>query len=255
MIIGRCGKQCRERWVNILNPTVKKGNWTCEEQNVIYDQLKYHLTGWSNMSKILKGRTENSIKNYFYSSLRRLKSNPVFHIIKDIYFTGKIDFKDFDRNNPFLKSEIGKLNTLSKNICIFFLYEENKDSKFLKFLSNILFSEDKKIKDRKVKEKKNDFLKKKENEREKKNNFEISNLEKNDKEKFKYLTEEEKYSILEVLKRYSKITKKNEMFSFLEKFDNNLEKVDTIKFDGNILSLKINECWNCKNSTQNSQFF
>lgn len=31
LIRGRCGKQCRERWVNILNPGVKKGNWSDEE--------------------------------------------------------------------------------------------------------------------------------------------------------------------------------------------------------------------------------
>lgn len=94
LIKGRCGKQCRERWVNILNPGVKKGNWSFEEQENIFQNLRIHFTSWSSMSKILPGRTENSIKNYFYSSIRRLKSNPVYELISDIFVTKKIDFKD-----------------------------------------------------------------------------------------------------------------------------------------------------------------
>jgi hypothetical protein len=31
---GRIGKQCRERWVNHLDPNIKKGPFTEEEENV-----------------------------------------------------------------------------------------------------------------------------------------------------------------------------------------------------------------------------
>lgn len=33
---GRCGKQCRERWVNHLSPTVCKDAWTEEEDEIIF---------------------------------------------------------------------------------------------------------------------------------------------------------------------------------------------------------------------------
>ena len=52
-IYGRCGKQCRERWVNILNPIVKKGNWSEEEQQIIFQNLINFQTSWSSMSKVL----------------------------------------------------------------------------------------------------------------------------------------------------------------------------------------------------------
>lgn len=35
-IKNRCGKQCRERWVNTLHPDIKKGNWNDDEQEEIY---------------------------------------------------------------------------------------------------------------------------------------------------------------------------------------------------------------------------
>lgn len=37
-IPGRIGKQCRERWFNHLDPTIKKGNWTPEEDKILEEQ-------------------------------------------------------------------------------------------------------------------------------------------------------------------------------------------------------------------------
>ncbi len=73
-IKGRNGKQCRERWFNALNPSVKKGSWTAEEDfNIFYLYNKYG-SRWSFINTFFEGRTENSIKNRFYSALRRFYS-------------------------------------------------------------------------------------------------------------------------------------------------------------------------------------
>merc|ERR1711976_33707 len=74
IIIGRSGKQCRERWYNTLHPEVKKGNWTAEEDYIIFVTFAKVGSKWSYMAKQLQGRTENSIKNRFYSTLRRISS-------------------------------------------------------------------------------------------------------------------------------------------------------------------------------------
>ena len=34
-IPGRIGKQCRERWFNQLDPSIKKGGWTKEEDRIL----------------------------------------------------------------------------------------------------------------------------------------------------------------------------------------------------------------------------
>lgn len=141
-IRGRCGKQCRERWVNILNPGVKRGNWSTEEQALVFQSLRQFHTSWSAMSRELKGRTENSIKNYFYSSVRRLRSNPVTQLLRDIHVLQRTSFEQVREADHYLSSEIGKLNRLSEDICRFLLQPAGSEEPFRQFLVSVLFSED-----------------------------------------------------------------------------------------------------------------
>lgn len=75
LIPGRSGKQCRERWFNNLNPNVKKGDWTPEEDDLIYKLYVNYGSSWSKIALHFKDRTENSIKNRFYSTIRKLYSD------------------------------------------------------------------------------------------------------------------------------------------------------------------------------------
>jgi hypothetical protein len=68
---GRTGKQCRERWHNHLDPLILRTPWTLEEEQVLFEAHQRLGNKWADISKILAGRTDNSIKNHYYSAIRR----------------------------------------------------------------------------------------------------------------------------------------------------------------------------------------
>ncbi|BGP34151.1 hypothetical protein JCM10296v2_005966 [Rhodotorula toruloides] len=69
----RSGKQCRERWHNHLDPSIKKGNWTVEEDALIREMYARMGPRWAEMAKHLPGRPDNAIKNYWNAQQAREK--------------------------------------------------------------------------------------------------------------------------------------------------------------------------------------
>lgn len=67
----RTGKQCRERWHNHLNPGINKETWGLEEEITLFSTHASLGNKWAEIANYLPGRTDNSIKNHFYSTLRK----------------------------------------------------------------------------------------------------------------------------------------------------------------------------------------
>jgi hypothetical protein len=68
---GRTSKQCRERWHNHLDPNITKQAWSLDEKLILFEFHRDCGNKWSVVANKLPGRTDNSIKNHFYSTIRR----------------------------------------------------------------------------------------------------------------------------------------------------------------------------------------
>ncbi|XP_024200395.1 LOW QUALITY PROTEIN: transcription factor MYB101-like [Rosa chinensis] len=71
--LKRCGKSCRLRWwANHLRPNLKKGAFTPEEERLILElHAKYGNMKWARMASQLPGRTDNEIKNYWNTRVKK----------------------------------------------------------------------------------------------------------------------------------------------------------------------------------------
>ncbi|PUZ62518.1 hypothetical protein GQ55_4G364600 [Panicum hallii var. hallii] len=81
--LNRCGKSCRLRWTNYLRPDIKRGRFTDEEEKLIIHLHSILGNKWSSIATKLPGRTDNEIKNYWNTHLRKkllsMGIDPVTH--------------------------------------------------------------------------------------------------------------------------------------------------------------------------------
>lgn len=81
--LQRCGKSCRLRWTNYLRPDIKRGKFSLQEEHTIIQLHALLGNRWSAIATHLPKRTDNEIKNYWNTHLKKrlakMGIDPVTH--------------------------------------------------------------------------------------------------------------------------------------------------------------------------------
>ncbi|XP_040382841.1 myb-related protein 306-like [Oryza brachyantha] len=67
----RCSKSCRLRWTNYLRPGIKRGNFSEQEEKLIVHLQALLGNRWAAIASYLPERTDNDIKNYWNTHLKK----------------------------------------------------------------------------------------------------------------------------------------------------------------------------------------
>ncbi|KAK1375212.1 transcription factor MYB13-like [Heracleum sosnowskyi] len=110
--LSRSGKSCRLRWMNYLDPQVKRGNYTQEEDEIIIN-MRLIGAGWSAIATRLPGRTDNDIKNHWHTHLKKQIANNIAVESTEPYMEqieAEIDtIMSYDYPNEVISSEASNL--------------------------------------------------------------------------------------------------------------------------------------------------
>ncbi|KAF3652691.1 Transcription factor MYB39 [Capsicum annuum] len=109
--LNRCGKSCRLRWTNYLRPDIKRGAFSFEEEEIIISLHSILGNKWSRIASHLPGRTDNEIKNFYNTHLRkkllRLGIDPRTHKpISDLNFLINLSHQFPSKHNLFINNPL-----------------------------------------------------------------------------------------------------------------------------------------------------
>ncbi|KAF3333773.1 myb-related protein 308-like protein [Carex littledalei] len=104
--LKRCGKSCRLRWLNYLRPNIKHGGFSEEEDRIILSLYISIGSRWSIIAGQLPGRTDNDIKNYWNTRLKKkLLGKQLPHQMRNVKQEDKKNYANYNLSHVSIATE------------------------------------------------------------------------------------------------------------------------------------------------------
>uniref|UniRef100_M1CJI2 Myb-like DNA-binding protein n=1 Tax=Solanum tuberosum TaxID=4113 RepID=M1CJI2_SOLTU len=84
-------RQCKRRWFTYLNSDFKKGGWSPEEDMLLCAAQKIFGNRWTEIAKVVSGRTDNAVKNRFTTICKKKAKHAAMAEENRVTFSNKLD--------------------------------------------------------------------------------------------------------------------------------------------------------------------
>lgn len=74
---GRSDVQCRERWMNSLDPIKKRGRWSKEEDVLLFEGVERFSYSWSKIASVVKTRTDSQCRRRYILLSKKVTSREI----------------------------------------------------------------------------------------------------------------------------------------------------------------------------------
>eukprot|EP00252_Welwitschia_mirabilis_P014415 TRINITY_DN31686_c0_g1_i1.p1 TRINITY_DN31686_c0_g1~~TRINITY_DN31686_c0_g1_i1.p1 ORF type:complete len:282 (-),score=52.65 TRINITY_DN31686_c0_g1_i1:257-1102(-) len=111
----RCGKSCRLRWMNYLRPNVKRGHISADEEDLIIRLHRLLGNRWALIAGRMPGRTDNEIKNYWNTYLKKKFIKHGIDPVTHKPFSNSSQVIDSGFSSPEKSKQRGKASEVTKD--------------------------------------------------------------------------------------------------------------------------------------------
>lgn len=102
---GRSPVKCQRRLAWLLKDDVLVGGWSYREQIAIFRYTRACKFSWKEIIQLIPCRSQNAVKSYFHSTIRRLKKSHLKDFLKNMVawptYTNKSKFDSIRGLTPF----------------------------------------------------------------------------------------------------------------------------------------------------------
>lgn len=126
---GRNSKQCRERWMGQLAPTIRKDSWSHEEDEILMHQHDIIGNKWTTIATFLPGRSAINVKNR-WSKIKRFKDDFLVGGISKSSSSTQDQFFDNNNNNFSQNSDYSENPSSNKSTSTYNKRNNHKSSRF-----------------------------------------------------------------------------------------------------------------------------
>ena len=133
---GRNPRQCKERWMNYLCPTLNRSPWSPEEDRLLIAKQKELGSKWVKISQFFENRTDAMVKNRFQVLKRKELKEQELQARREQYLASSASESSAPCSSPVVVEHRQTEESTPEDAPFLSFFNEREDDMFLDFVGD-----------------------------------------------------------------------------------------------------------------------